>query len=94
MKKRNKIILVIAIILVVILFVPWPVVSKIEDGGTKMYFALAYKVVDWKPLCSTVHGESIQYRATRIYWFPDNLKPYEELFAMEKARADFPAYIR
>ena len=94
MKKRNKMILVIVIILAVILFVPWPVVSKIEDGGTKMYFALTYKVVDWNPWCSTIYGDSIQYRATRIYWFTDNLKQYEELFAIEKAREDFPSYIQ
>ncbi len=94
MKKRRKLILIFSIVLAVILFVPWPIVSKIEDGGTKMYFALAYKVVDWKPWCSTVYGDSIQYRATRIYWFPDNFKSYDELLAIEQARDDFPSYIR
>ena len=75
MKKRLWIVLII--LLAAILFVPVP--SGIyKDGGTREYRALTYKLVRWNRLTAEDF-----YTETKIYWFPDNFKSIDTLWAEE-----------
>lgn len=50
-----------------------------KDGGTKVYSALTYKIVDWNRLTS----DGV-YDQTRVYWFPDNFQSLNALWEREK----------
>lgn len=65
--KKPWIIGVIAFSVLAILMIPIP--KTAEDGGTRVYQALSYQVVDWKR--PTDDGV---YEVTDIYWFPHNFK--------------------
>lgn len=89
MQKKMKIILFTTVILViVILFVPFSG-NIYEDGGTRTYCSLTYKIVSWNRLDS-VYGEDgaieriDKYHKTSVYWFPNNFKSIDELWEMEK----------
>ena len=49
-----------------------------EDGGTRAYTALTYKVVDWNRIAEEGH-----YDATCTYIIPDNFKSIDELWYYE-----------
>ena len=77
--KKKIILTVIAIALfLAILFVPMPK-GQYKDGGTREYSALTYKIVDWNRL--TTDGV---YEATKVYWFPNNFKSIDDLWANEE----------
>lgn len=81
--KRKKLIPIIAVfVLLIILFVP---VSKgtLQDGGTRDYVALTYRVVDWNKIMA--NGV---YEKTRVYWLGDKSKTIDELWQMEQARIE------
>lgn len=78
MKKKVFMITVVTVLLLAILFVPVPK-SPYRDGGTREYSALAYKVVDWNRLT----GDGV-YDATKVYWFPENFKSTDDLWADEE----------
>ena len=85
-KKYIAIILLAAVALV--LFFPIPR-GTYDDGGTREYTALTYKIVSWHKLVSS-YDENGQlspsvYENTSVYWFPD--KGYEYSFEKEDARA-------
>lgn len=88
MKKKPIIItsIVIAVILLA-LFLPIPK-GTYDDGGTKEYDALLYKIVVWNR-AETETGKDGNDRETRIYhktsvfWFPDNGKSIDELWETE-----------
>ena len=86
-KKTVKIILLI--VLLMILFFPFAW-RTYEDGGTRTYTALTYKVVKWNRLLGTgnteLGGDSDRYGATSVFWFPDNFKSYEELWEQEREK--------
>ena len=46
MKKKIKILVIVALTLIAILYVPIPM-GKLDDGGTRVYCSLTYKIVDW-----------------------------------------------
>ena len=76
---KKIIITVIAIVFfLAIFFTPIPK-SPYEDGGTREYSALTYKIVDWNRL--TTDGV---YEATKVYWFPNNFKSIDDLWAYEE----------
>ena len=75
MKKRIRI---ICVILVLILVIPMPI-SPLKDGGTREFVALTYKVVIYRHL----YGEGEQYKAVKVYLFPDNFTPIGELIDRE-----------
>ena len=79
MKKKTKIIVII-VILLLILFVPVPQ-GTLEDGGSKVYAALTYKVVDWV----YINEDNSRGYDTSVYWFPDNFKNINELREMHIA---------
>lgn len=60
--KKICIILIIALLVPALLFVPIPTESF--QNGTKVYESLTYAVVEW-------HDHTGTYENTRLYWFPE-----------------------
>ena len=77
MKKKILIVLAAAGLLLAVLLMPVPGASM-DDGGTRAYTALTYKIVDWNRLSS----DSL-YDETKIYWFPNNFKSVDALWELE-----------
>ncbi|MGN0493741.1 MAG: hypothetical protein ACI4F7_08850, partial [Acutalibacteraceae bacterium] len=75
MKKRFIIIIIAAAL---IIFVPVPT-GQYNDGGTKEYTALTYKIVKWHRLNDA--GE--YYIKTRVYPFPLNFRSIDALWNRE-----------
>ena len=84
MKKKLWIPIIAVVVLLAILVIP--VTATYDDGGTREYKALTYKVVEWNNRVTTdgevVHGE------TKVYFFPDNFKSIDALRDMEMERAE------
>lgn len=76
--KKKIWIPVIAVIAAVIMFIPVPT-GIYNDGGTREYTALTYKIVVWN--CLT---ENSTYSKTKVYFFPDNFKSIDSLWELEK----------
>ena len=89
MKKKITIISIIAAVaLVLILFLPIPHGSY-DDGGTRVYTALTYKIVKWNRMVSVYNDDGVMvridiYNDTSVYWFPDNFKSVDELWEVER----------
>ena len=79
LKKKEFIILIVCILL--LLFFPIPL-GAYEDGGTREYAALTYKLIKWH----RIDGDYI-YTNTSVYWLPDNFKSIDELWEIEKTKA-------
>jgi len=79
MKKKLWISLVAGAALLAILFLPIPQGSY-DDGGTREYVALTYKIVDWNRIC-----KGGIYEKTRIYGPADKNKTLAELWQLESA---------
>ncbi len=77
MKKKILFVLLAIVLFVAVLAVPVPR-GAYDDGGTKVYSALTYKVVDWNRLTS----DGV-YNETKVYWFPDNFKSIDSLWSEE-----------
>jgi len=93
MKKRiiAVLFLVFAFILSA-LFLPIPKGSY-NDGGTKVFSALTYKIVVWNRLTADVDedgsgGDARVYHKTSVFWFPYRLKSIDELWKIETAASD------
>lgn len=85
--KKKIIAGIIAIILAFVLFFPFRIVSY-DDGGTRDYGALTYRVVSWARYMPVYDesGEMVaveEYSNSTVYWFPHNFKSIEELWLME-----------
>lgn len=78
--KRRWIPLVI-LVMAVILFVPVPT-GLYKDGGTRVYSALTYRIVDW----NRITGSGL-YDQTRVYFFPDNFRSVDTLWNREEEKA-------
>lgn len=76
---KTKIIIILSLILVIsaVLLVPIPKESY-DDGGTRVFEALTYKLVKWKRLQS----EDVCYNSTRIYFGKDKNRSIDELWMM------------
>ena len=77
MKKKIWIPIVVSVVLLAILFVPIPMGSY-DDGGTREYIALTYKIVDWNKLSA----DGV-YEKTCIYFGKDRLKSINQLWLDE-----------
>ena len=77
MKKKVFVILLIIVILAA-LAVPIPM-GVYEDGGTREYAALTYKIVDWNRMTD----DSV-YDMTKVYFFPQNICSVDELWVEEE----------
>lgn len=71
MKKK----IIIAVIILLILFVPIPC-GTYKDGGTKAYQALTYKIVKW----NRFFYNDFKFQETVVYWFPHNFKDIDTLW--------------
>lgn len=77
MKKKIWLPIIIAL-LIAILIIPIPT-GIYRDGGTREYTAMTYKIVNWRHL----YGDEEIYDTTKVYFFPNNLKSLDDLWAME-----------
>lgn len=75
---KKKIWILIGAALLAVLFIPIPR-GVCKDGGTRVYTALTYKIIDWNRLTD----DGI-YEKTNIYFFPYNLKSIDALWAQEE----------
>ena len=89
MKKKILIVAITVISIALVLFLPIPQGSY-DDGGTRDYDALTYKIVSWNKILPTVdeNGETvhIKYQSTSVFWYPDNQKSIDELWKLERER--------
>lgn len=76
--KKWWIPLVILSVVLAILFIPIPR-GTCNDGGTKEYIALTYKIVDWNHLYSDG-----TYQKTRVYFGSDRNKAIGDLWEQEQ----------
>ena len=92
MKNRMIVAFIILTVSALVLFTPIPTGSY-DDGGTREYSALTYKIVKWNRNEITVDengtmvGDGI-YKNTTVYWFPDNFKRIDELWKIERQEND------
>ena len=73
-------------VLLSVLFIPIPK-GTFDDGGTREYAALTYKIVVWNKINITIdeNGKIIddRYHKTSVFWYPDNQKSIDELWQIE-----------
>lgn len=81
---KKKILISCIVILILILFVPIPT-GILKDGGTRVYSALTYKIVDWNHL----YGCGQMYSKTKIYFLPMNLLSIDSLLAKEEKNFEY-----
>ena len=77
MKRKVWIIMIAVVALLAILFVPIPS-GTAKDGGTRVYSALTYKIVDWNHLY-----DDGTFDKTKVYFGSDRWKSLDELFLKE-----------
>lgn len=82
MKKKIWIPIVAVIIFLAVFFVPIPQESY-DDGGSREWKALAYKIVDWNRIY-----EDGTYEKTRTYFGADRLKSMDDLWLSEPVNAE------
>lgn len=81
---KKLLIIGLAVVLVLaVLFVPIPR-GTVEDGGTRVYQALTYKIVDW----NRIYDEGV-YQNTKVYWLGDSRKDLDELWEQEQVYSKF-----
>lgn len=78
MKKKVILIVLAIVIFLAVLFVPIPK-GPYNDGGTREYSALTYKIVDWNRLTTTG-----TYDKTKVYLFPENFRSINDLWHKEE----------
>ena len=83
MKKRIMICIIVVILLVLFLPIPNPK-GRFEDGGTKEYCALTYKIVVWNKIIADSENGNSTYHKTSVFWIPDNFKNIDELWKIER----------
>ena len=76
MKKKLWIPIIIAVVIAV-LVIPIPT-GIYEDGGTRAYTALTYKLVEWH----RITGDTV-YDETKVYFFPRNFSSIDALWELE-----------
>lgn len=82
MKKKIWILIVAVTVLLAVLFVPIPK-GSLDDGGTRDYIALTYRIVDW----NRISADGV-YEKTRIYFGSDRNKTIDELWRLECQNAE------
>ena len=80
MKKKIKILVVVVLAVIAVLYVPIPM-GKLDDGGTRVYCSLTYKIVDWH----RVTDDGI-YENTQVYWGEDRFKDTGFLWNIVESR--------
>lgn len=80
MKDKKWIFFIIVAVLLLVIPIPTGVYN---DGGTKTYTALTYKIVDWNRLL----GVDGTYSKTKVYPFPLNFFSIDSLWGRENVEA-------
>lgn len=80
MKKKIKIFVIVLLASVAVLYIPIPM-GTLNDGGTRVYGSLTYKIVDW-------HRETDDgiYENTQVYWGDDRFKDTGFLWNIMESR--------
>ena len=88
MNKKILIPIIAVVAILAVLFVPIPGDSY-DDGGTREYVALTYKIVDWHRLYDVPGGEGGPvYENTVVYFGENKNKSIDELWKMESSKID------
>ncbi len=88
---KKTIVICIIIVVLLVLFLPIPT-GTYNDGGTRDYCALTYRIVVWnKIMIAEMNedgspGENSTYHKTSVFWIPDNFKSIDELWHIENGR--------
>jgi hypothetical protein len=87
---KKGIIIGIIVFVILVLFLPIPK-GTLQDGGTRDYCALTYRIVVWNKLIAEANedgsaGEVYTYHKTSVFWIPDNFKSIDELWHIENGR--------
>lgn len=82
MKKEKWLIMILTIVLLLVFFLPIPR-GSLDDGGTRDYIALTYRIVDW----NRISADGV-YQKTRIYFGDDRKKTIDELWELEHTVVD------
>lgn len=85
-KKVSILIAILAAAIVVLSAVPIPK-AALDDGGTREYAALTYRIVKWKKFYA---GGT--YEKTKVYFGKDLKKTLDELWAEEEAGIEHVFY--
>lgn len=72
---KKKIIVIIAVLIIFVLFLPIPGASC-DDGGTREFNALTYKIVKWNRL----YEGDLCYNSARFYFGREKNKSIDELW--------------
>lgn len=72
MKKRTKLVVVMLILLILFFPIRMP---AMKDGGTTVYEAVSYRIVDYRHNCFVVPEDKGIY----VQFFPKNWGPYPEV---------------
>lgn len=80
MKKKVKILIAVVLAIIAVLYIPIPM-GTLNDGGTRVYSSLTYKIIDW-------HRETDDgiYENTRVYWGEDRFKDTNFLWYIVESR--------
>lgn len=82
MKKKIFLSIALVLLLLAVLFVPVPR-GHLDDGGTRVYDALTYKMVRW----NKIYADG-SYKNTRIYFGNDRNRSIDELWDMEIQKSE------
>lgn len=77
MKKRTKIAITAVLILLIIPFIPIPR-GTLDDGGSRVFDALTYKLVFWKRISNSGTDKTV-----KLYFYPDNKLSIDDLWQKE-----------
>ena len=89
---KKSIIIGIIVVVLLVLFLPIPK-GTCEDGGTRDYCALTYRIVVWNKMMVKENEdgsakEPYTYHETSVFWIPDNFKSIDELWRIERGKTD------
>lgn len=83
MKKKRILLIIVSILLLLVIPIPTGVY---KDGGTRVFSALTYKIVDWNRMYgeSDASGEVLYHDKLSVYPFPMNFMSIDRLWAIEE----------
>ena len=89
---KKGIITGIIIVVLLVFFLPIPK-GTYQDGGTRDYCALTYRIVVWNKMMVKENEdgsaqEPYTYHETSVFWIPDNFKSIDELWKIECEKTD------
>lgn len=80
-KPKKRIVIIIFSIVLILCCIPFAK-TTMEDGGTWVYMAIGYKVVDWNRYQTDSGDKMYRYQNTCVYPFPLNFLSEDKLWEM------------